>query len=77
MASESLSDIQQVVQLSSSSIGVPCKHCGPIRSNGFASEIDHYIQKHGYRLLHVGQQTEEGTDGPWQTTVAVLGSDRR
>jgi hypothetical protein len=73
MANESLSDIKDVVTVTSSILGEPCKHCGPFGAEGFAALITHYIQEHGYRLIHVGQQTEEGSDGPWQATVAVLG----
>ena len=41
-------------------------------SDSVAERINHFLG-HGYKLLHVGQQTETGPDGdPWQTTVAVL-----
>lgn len=75
MASETTADTQHVVHVSSAIIGERCKRCAnPIEGDGsFVALINHYITQHGYKLLHVGQQTEEGTDGPWQTTVAVLG----
>jgi len=32
------------------------------------------VLQHGYKLLHVGQQTTEDSHGKiWQTTVAILG----
>ena len=35
--------------------------------------INHYISAHGYKLLHVGQQTSRDSMGnPWQLTVALL-----
>jgi hypothetical protein len=39
-------------------------------------QINHYINKHQYHLLHVGQETTYGEEGtPWQSTVAVLGRE--
>jgi hypothetical protein len=36
-------------------------------------EIQHYLE-HGYKLLHVGQETSYDDDGkPWHSTVAVVG----
>lgn len=70
---EPYADVQQVVHISTS-IGTGCKHCGEsIGLEQFAQSINHYIQAHGYKLLHVGQETEHGSEGPWQSTVAVLG----
>jgi hypothetical protein len=38
-----------------------------------AEEINHYLT-HGYKLLHVGQQTADGPDGKaWHSTIAVMG----
>lgn len=37
--------------------------------------INHYIQKHDYKLLHLGDQTVEGDDGLWRGVTAVLGSE--
>jgi len=35
--------------------------------------INHYIGKHGYTLLHVGQETGTSDKGkPWHDTVAIL-----
>jgi hypothetical protein len=36
---------------------------------------NHYIQQHGYVLLHVGQETVWDDKGnPWHCTVMVLGT---
>ena len=36
---------------------------------------NHYIQQHGYVLLHVGQETVWDDNGnPWHCTVMVLGT---
>ncbi|MFA5907297.1 MAG: hypothetical protein WC815_00815 [Vicinamibacterales bacterium] len=64
----------------STDVGRGCEHCG--ESVGFndsgdlAPSINHYIEQHGYSLLHVGQQSSNGNDGkPYHHTVAVLGHD--
>ncbi len=53
-----------------------CEYCGDFRigGNGFAASVNHYIEDHGYRLLHLGQQTDTDYQGrPFQMTVAILG----
>jgi hypothetical protein len=63
----------------SSDIGRRCEHCD--QSVGYetsgtdlSKSINHYIEAHGYRLLHVGTRTTTGSDGhPWNVTVAILG----
>jgi hypothetical protein len=74
MVSDTISDIQSVVQISTN-VSEGCKHCyHPIGSEHFAESINHYITEHGYRVLHVGQQTEHAPEGPWHSMVAVLGT---
>jgi hypothetical protein len=34
--------------------------------------VNHYL-KHGYKLLHVGQETSRANEGLYHATVAVLG----
>lgn len=69
--------IRHVVEVSSN-IGRGCEHCTSAVILGiekFTEGINHYIHKHGYQLLHVGQQTTHDSDGkPWHTTVAILGT---
>jgi len=75
--SEPITDTQNVVHVSTG-IGTGCQHCTQsIGLDRFAESINHYIQEHGYRLLHVGQQTEGDSQEPYQTTVAVLGTTLR
>jgi hypothetical protein len=72
-SSESIPEVQHVVH-TSTGIGKACEHCHTsVGLERFAESINHYIQEHGYWLLHVGQQTEDGTEGPSQITVAILG----
>lgn len=45
------------------------------KGSNFTELINHYIRKHGYKLLHVGTETQYGVHekGLWHDTVAVLG----
>ncbi len=74
--------IMHVVYISTN-IGTCCEHCDePIGLAGpgdhrLAESINHYIEKHGYKLLHVGTETTGDSEGsPWHTTVALLGTTR-
>ena len=66
--------IKQVVQISNDE-GKNCEHCDfRVGLDNFAESINHYINDHEYKLLHVGQQTSRDDAGnPWQLTAAVLG----
>ncbi|RLC36330.1 hypothetical protein DRH29_04750 [candidate division Kazan bacterium] len=52
-----------------------CEYCEESVGMGrFGESINHYIQQHGYKLLHVGQETGTDVNGkPFHSTVAVLG----
>lgn len=76
MAEKSLyAGVQKVARLSSN-VGQKCNHCSErVGLEKLAESINHYIQRHGYKLLHVGQETSHDADGhPWHSTVAVLGN---
>ena len=72
-----MSDIQKTVTVSSALISA-CAECHESIGDGDDDAqvdvmINHYLD-HGYRLLHVGQQTEMDDSGElWHITVAVLG----
>jgi len=76
MAGNNIYDgVGKVVEVSTN-IGSGCADCGTWLdgSEKFSESINHYIQQHGYRLLHVGGDTTHGNDGtPWHNTLAVLG----
>jgi hypothetical protein len=64
----------------SSNVGRGCEHCGhsigALSQGDVADSVNHYIQEHGYRLLHVGTETTHDSNGkPWHTTVVILGHD--
>ena len=76
--------ILKTVQLSSG-FGSPCQECPPADSPDFldtapedvAAQVNHYIEVHGYELLHIGQQTGRDQAGnPWEMTVALVGKPR-
>ena len=75
-----MENVKRTTQVSSNISGA-CEHCGESvgyspRTLGISDSINHYIEAHGYRLLHVGTQTTHGSnEKPWHTTVAVLGHD--
>lgn len=46
---------------------------GPLSTAAFAPMATHIMEEHGLPCLHVGQETEQGSDGPVHATVAVFG----
>lgn len=71
-----IEDTKHVVQVSSN-ISQSCQLCNrffPVHETSILeSQINHYIEEHGYRLLHVGTETDRGDDGLYHSTVGVLG----
>ena len=57
------------------SIEKSCEHCTTqVGGDRFAESVNHYIENHGYKLLHVGTETTHDMNGsPWQVSVAVVG----
>ena len=79
MASETISDIQHVVHIDSDGM-MGCEQCQYPdlgRKPTFGHLVNHYIEEHGYKLLHVGQQTADSSEGLVHSTVAVLGTEQR
>jgi len=75
----SIETVKKVVELSSSLHG-GCVHCNASTvdsDDGIAVGVNHYVTEHGYRVLHVGQQSSWAPDGKqlWHSTVALLGHD--
>jgi len=66
--------VKQVVQIFSSN-SKQCPDCNFVQTPHM--DIDHVINHyltHGYKLLHVGQETTRDIDGkPREMTIAVLG----
>ena len=66
--------ISHVVQISTN-IEKGCEHCQYFeKSDEFATSINHYIEKHGYRLLHIGTETTRDYEEKLcYISVALLG----
>jgi hypothetical protein len=67
-------DFKHIVHISTN-ITTSCEHCStPIASENLADNVNHYMDKHGYKLLHVGGENDQDNEGKSiQHTVAVLG----
>ena len=68
-------DIDQVVEIRTN-IQERCNECSELigGEEWFAESINHYLQEHGYRLLHIGQQSVQADDGTlWSHTIAIVG----
>jgi hypothetical protein len=79
-AGQHYAGIVHVVYLSTNA-GGSCEHCGQrigfstLGDTDLATSINHFIEQHGYRLLHVGAETNPDNEGkPHHSTVAVLGA---
>jgi hypothetical protein len=70
-------DIRHVVTLSSN-LSNSCRErecTAKLRSHEPDAVANHYVKEHGYRILHVGQETSHDNEGrPWHSTVFVLGT---
>jgi len=65
--------ISHIVHISNDE-GKSCEHCSFGIGNNLAKSVNHYINDHEYKLLHVGQETSRDMAGnPHQLTVAILG----
>jgi len=66
---------KNVIRISTNE-GTGCKLCTPSKiMDNFEDAVNHYIQQHGYKLLHVGAETTHSGNPEqlWYSTVAVLG----
>jgi len=73
MSDSIYADINSVVHLSSWGTS-HCKHCNThLDGEKLEAAINHYMQAHEYKLLHVGTESVPFTGGPCFATVAVLG----
>lgn len=68
-----MENVKHVVHINTD-IGKGCEFCHfTIGGDRFAESVNHYIEAHGFRLLHVGQETVSGENSPVAVTAAVLG----
>ena len=68
--------IKTIVQVSSNTYN-SCKLCmfSTPHLGDIPVMVNHYLQMHGFELLHVGQESERAEDGFAHLTVAVLGTN--
>jgi len=78
-----LKKIKHIVKLRSDVRDTSCEECdkwwgaGHGSSYPIADHANHYVQDHGYRILHIGQETTHDDSGtPSHSTVFILGTDR-
>jgi hypothetical protein len=67
--------IGHTVQINSN-IGKSCEHCGHqvgFPEGDLGKDISHYVEKNGYRLLHIGTETDKGDAGLEHYTIAIVG----
>ncbi len=73
----SLQRTKRIVRVSSNVIE-GCEHCDQIIGGDerFVESVSHYLNAHGYKLLHIGAETTTDRDErPSHTTIAILGSN--
>lgn len=73
---QSLDDIKHIIHVST----INTTYCEFLRDgceqkfHNFDSAVNHYIEKHGYKLLHLGSETyQKETGDVFNCTVAILG----
>ncbi|WP_131782774.1 hypothetical protein [Legionella gresilensis] len=72
-------DISHVLYLSSCIEVTKCQECSELfnskgRKADMDEQINHYLQKHEYKILHIGAETDNSSNGGlWHSTVAMLG----
>ncbi len=74
--SKAPASVKRVIALANDVQG-PCKVCHQVIGTSNLDEmVTHYLTMHGYILLHIGTETDQG-DGHskelWHRTVAFLG----
>lgn len=70
-----MDNVKRTTELASN-ISRGCEHCDKLVGGDVSDGVNHFIEEHGYRLLHVGTETSHNMDGKlWHSTVAILGHD--
>lgn len=72
IATKNYYNVDHVVNIGTDTI-TGCQHCRTrIGLDDFAGSINHYLTKHGYKLLHIGTVTSRDDEGkPWHSRVAA------
>ncbi len=77
MPTDYYENVEHVIHITTE-IEQSCQFCGDADIFGdFAKSVNHYLKEHGYKILHIGQETRTGSsDNLISYTVAVLGKER-
>lgn len=69
-------NVKHVIKLSTN-VSMGCQVCGDRQeAEDIDTSINHYLQQHGAKLLHVGAESYRGEDGRTASqTVAMIGLD--
>lgn len=68
--------ITSTIYISTNMGGFSCTICSPQEKFiNIDEKINHFIETHGFKLLHVGQETGRNIDdgSPFHASVAILG----
>jgi hypothetical protein len=80
--------IKHIVRVTTDDVDTTCEVCfefigkyqKTLGINKFATFVNHYIEAHNYKLLHIGTETSYETNSSvssspvlWHCTVAILG----
>jgi hypothetical protein len=65
--------IKHVVRIDSQ-IKEHCEHCNAFLNGEFPESINHYIEQHGYKLLHVGSEATYTEGHQYSHLVAIVGN---
>lgn len=67
-------NIKQIVHISTN-FETDCKECNVVtfHCDSFGDAVNHYLKKHDYKLLHVGQETDIIDDKIIHNSIAILG----
>lgn len=73
MGHHTFDDVTTVTQWRSDTSPVRCPDCGQtFECEDIGKAISHAIG-HGYRLLHIGTESQRASEGLWHSTVAFIG----
>ena len=72
-----MTDFKEIIQLKSSEWS-GCSWCKEGKlPEALDERVNHYVSKHGFKILHVGQETTwDMNSNAWHMTVAVLGHQK-
>jgi hypothetical protein len=72
-STKSIEDIKHIIHISTR-FSQHCEHCDKFGSMSSDLAVNHYIENHGYKLLHIGAETQQNEAGDFfNCTAFVIG----